>query len=89
MFVLEKSIEVKNVTKEYPGIIAVKNMTFSVEKGAVHGFLGPNGAGNSTTMKMICGLITPTEGNIHIDGMDMREKSGLLKRKLGFFKIKF
>ena len=84
MFILEKSIEVKNVTKEYPGITAVKNMTFSVEKGAVHGFLGPNGAGKSTTMKMICGLITPTDGNIYIDGMDMREKSGLLKRKLGF-----
>jgi ABC-2 type transport system ATP-binding protein len=81
---LEKSIQVRGVTKEYPGVTAVKQMTFSVEKGAVHGFLGPNGAGKSTTMKIICGLMAPTKGQVFINGYDLTQNLKILKRKIGF-----
>lgn len=81
---MEKSIQVRGVTKEYPGVTAVKQMTFSVEKGAVHGFLGPNGAGKSTTMNIICGLMVPTEGQVFINGQDLKQNLRILKRKIGF-----
>lgn len=59
---MENAIEIKALTKEYPGRVALNEVTFNVKKGTIHGFLGPNGAGKSTTMKIIAGLITPTSG---------------------------
>ena len=64
-------IEVKNVTKKYPNIKAVDNISFTVKDGEVVGFLGPNGAGKTTTMNMITGFIEPTEGQIIINGFDI------------------
>ena len=60
-------IEIKNVTKKYPNITAVNNISFEVKDGEVVGFLGPNGAGKSTTMNMITGFIEPTEGQIIVN----------------------
>ncbi len=60
-------IEVKNVTKRYPNITAVNNISFEVKDGEIVGFLGPNGAGKSTTMNMITGYIEPTEGQIIVN----------------------
>ena len=54
-------IEVKNVTKKYPNIKAVDNISFEIKDGEVVGFLGPNGAGKTTTMNMITGFIEPTD----------------------------
>lgn len=61
-------IEVKNLTKKFGEFIAVKNISFSVEKGGIFAFLGPNGAGKSTTIKMLTTLLTPTEGTLILDG---------------------
>ena len=61
-------IEIKNVTKKYPNITAVDHISFEVKDGEVVGFLGPNGAGKSTTLKMLLGLVQPTEGEIEIFG---------------------
>lgn len=61
-------IEVKNLTKKFGEFIAVKNISFSVEKGGIFAFLGPNGAGKSTTIKMLTTLLTPTEGALMLDG---------------------
>lgn len=60
-------IEIKNVTKKYPNITAVDNLSFEVKDGEIVGFLGPNGAGKSTTMNMITGYIEPTEGQIIVN----------------------
>jgi ABC-2 type transport system ATP-binding protein len=60
-------IEIKNVTKKYPNITAVDQISFEVKDGEVVGFLGPNGAGKSTTMNMITGFIEPTEGQIIVN----------------------
>lgn len=61
-------LEIKNITKEYGNKEVVKDISFNVEKGKAFGFLGQNGSGKTTTMKMIVGLIKPTKGNILIDG---------------------
>ena len=64
-------IEVKNVSKNYGPVPAVKDISFTVEKGHIYGFLGPNGAGKSTTMNMITGCLAATSGSISVDGHDI------------------
>ena len=59
-------IQVSNLTKKYGHHTAIQNLDFSVEKGAIVGFLGPNGAGKSTTMKIITGLMSPTDGVVKV-----------------------
>ena len=81
---MENAIEVNNLTKEFAQIKAVSNMTFSVKKGAIHGFLGPNGSGKSTTMNLICGLLVPNSGEILIGGVKLETHFDELKRKIGF-----
>ena len=66
-------ISVKNLTKNYGPVAAVKGISFEVEMGHVYGFLGPNGAGKSTTMNMICGCLAATDGTVTIDGCDILE----------------
>ena len=77
-------IEVKNVTKKYPNIKAVDNINFTIKDGEVVGFLGPNGAGTTTTMNMITGIIEPTEGKIIINGFDIVKKSKKAKKQIGY-----
>lgn len=79
-----KVIEVKNVTKKYPNITAVDNISFEVKDGEVVGFLGPNGAGKTTTMNIITGFIEPTEGQIIINGYDIVKKAKKAKKQIGY-----
>lgn len=74
---------VDKVTKEYPGRIAVSEISFHVGQGSIHGFLGPNGAGKSTTMRMIAGLLTSTSGSITLFGEKVSSDNHSLKNKLG------
>ncbi len=62
------AIDSLNLSKTYPGRVALSDITFSVKKGSVHGFLGPNGAGKSTTMKILTGLIPQTSGEFFVNG---------------------
>ena len=61
-------VEVRKATKEYRGVAAVKDVSFTLERGEVHALLGENGAGKSTLTKMIAGVVQPTAGEILIDG---------------------
>lgn len=70
----EYIIETKNLTKEYNGTYAVKNVNMTVEKGKIYGLLGKNGAGKTTTMCMLLGLIKPSNGIIKLFGMDAQNK---------------
>jgi ABC-2 type transport system ATP-binding protein len=65
---MELAIEIENLSKSYPGRMALDNISFTVKKGSVHGFLGPNGAGKSTTMKILSGLIPETSGRFSVHG---------------------
>jgi ABC-2 type transport system ATP-binding protein len=77
-------IKTQNLTKHYDGLVAVDNLSFSVEPGEVLGFLGPNGAGKSTTMRMIAGFITPTAGSASICGNDVATAPLAAKAALGY-----
>lgn len=62
------AIELKNISKSYPGVQALNAVNLKVKKGTIHGFLGPNGAGKSTTLKVISGLITADSGEVNLNG---------------------
>ncbi|MBQ7563762.1 MAG: ABC transporter ATP-binding protein [Lachnospiraceae bacterium] len=67
-------IEVQHITKRFKGLTAVKDVSFSIKRGAITGMIGPNGAGKSTTFNMICGYYPPTEGKIFYNGKDITNK---------------
>ena len=77
-------IEVRGLHKRYGKFEAVRGVTFDVRAGEVFGFLGPNGAGKTTTMRMITGLLQPTQGSIVIDGHDLARESLAAKAVTGF-----
>nr|MBQ4318698.1 ABC transporter ATP-binding protein [Clostridia bacterium] len=77
-------IEVKNITKKYGDHTAVKNLSFTVEKGKIYGFLGPNGAGKSTTMNIITGCLAATEGSVSIGGHDIFEEPLAARKLIGY-----
>jgi len=80
---MNKILEVEHVSKEYPGRVAVSNISFHVSRGSIHGFLGPNGAGKSTTMKMIAGILPTTQGQIKLFGETISTESLHHKNLIG------
>ncbi len=77
-------IELTNVTKRYHDAVAVDNLNLTVHDGEIMGIIGHNGAGKSTTLKMILGLIEPTSGQIKVMGRDMRKDGPYIKRFTGY-----
>jgi len=77
-------IEINHLTKSYGPLLAVNDISFTVEPGQVLGFLGPNGAGKSTTMKMITGFLTPTSGTIRVCGHDVQTHPIAAKACMGY-----
>lgn len=77
-------IGLKNLTKHYGNTLAVNNISLSVAKGEIFGFIGPNGAGKTTTIRMMGGVLAPTEGSIIIDGINMADDPESVKRGIGF-----
>lgn len=82
-------IEADKLTKKFGDFTAVDAITFNVEAGEIFGFLGANGAGKTTAMRMLCGLSFPTSGNGHVDGYDIRTQSEQVKRHIGYMSQKF
>lgn len=80
---MDNILIVDGVSKEYPGRMAVDNVSFSVKRGSIHGFLGPNGAGKSTTMKMIAGLLPVSSGSIRLFGEEVHPEKRSLKNQVG------
>ncbi|MGM0576582.1 MAG: ATP-binding cassette domain-containing protein [Myxococcota bacterium] len=77
-------IEVRNLTKSYGDLEALKGVSFRIERGEIVGFLGPNGAGKSTTMKILTGFMPQSDGTVTVDGLDVNEESLGVRRKLGY-----
>jgi ABC-2 type transport system ATP-binding protein len=77
-------IEVANLTKTYPGVVAVNAISFRVEKGEIAGFLGLNGAGKSTTMRVLACFIAPTSGSASVAGFDVVRQSMQVRRRVGY-----
>ena len=80
---MQPIIKVTNLSKHFKKLVAVSGLSFSVEKGDVYGFLGQNGAGKSTTIRMLLTLIEPTEGSIEIFGMELRKHRKEILRQVG------
>ena len=77
-------IEVKNLSKNYGPVPAVKSISFTVEEGCIYGFLGPNGAGKSTTMNMLTGCLAPSAGEVKINGHDIIDEAVEAKSCIGY-----
>ena len=73
------TIEIKNLSKEYNNILAVKNISFTINKGSIVGLLGPNGCGKTTTIGMMLGLIKPTSGTVFINGQNIENENNRTK----------
>jgi len=77
-------LQIKNLSKKFGNFTAVNNITLDIQKGMLFGFLGPNGAGKTTTIKMITGLLSPSNGNIFLDGIDVWINPVDTKRRIGY-----
>lgn len=85
----ELSIEATDLTREFGEFKAVDAITFSVQPGEVFGFLGANGAGKTTAIRMLTGLLTPTSGHATVAGFDVYEQSDSIKRAIGYMSQRF
>ena len=81
---MDSAIAVSNLTKRYDTVTALSNISFEVQPGEIMGFLGPNGAGKTTTLRILTGLIAPTEGSVRIDGVDVTEHPLEVRRRIGY-----
>ena len=77
------------MTRKFGNVVAVDNLDLNVGRAQVYGFLGPNGSGKSTTIRMLCGLLLPTSGEIEVLGYRIPEQAELLKRRIGYMTQRF
>src|SRR5256885_10893320 len=82
-------IACENLTKKFGHFTAVDHVTFSIDKGSIFGFLGPNGSGKSTVIRMLCGLLEPSEGRATIANYDVARESERIKSLIGYMSQKF
>src|SRR5262247_301197 len=83
------AIDVEGLTKSFDGRKAVRNLSMRVKRGQIYGFLGPNGSGKTTTIRMLCGLLTPDEGRGTCLGYDIRSEADEIKRHVGYMTQRF
>ena len=83
MVALDNILEIEDVTKEFPGVKALKGVSFTIKRGEVHALVGENGAGKSTLMKILSGVYTPTTGKIRLDGKEVSFKDPKEAQQLG------
>jgi ABC-2 type transport system ATP-binding protein len=84
-----QAIEVKDLTRKFGAFTAVDHVSFDVTEGEIFGFLGANGAGKSTTIRMLCGLLRPTSGSARVGGVDVGRDPEAVKRRIGYMSQRF
>jgi ABC-2 type transport system ATP-binding protein len=82
-------IDVHHLTKKFDGRAVVRDLSMHVKRGSIYGFLGPNGSGKTTTIRMLCGLLTPDEGTGTCMGFDIRTETDKIKRQVGYMTQRF
>jgi len=82
-------IDVHDLTKKFDGRAVVRNLSMQVKRGMIYGFLGPNGSGKTTTIRMLCGLLTPDGGDGTCLGFDIRKDTDKIKRHVGYMTQRF
>lgn len=83
------TIEVNNLTKKFGNFVSVDNISFKVKRGEIFGFLGANGAGKSTTIKMLCGILEPTSGDATVGGFSVVKEPDNVKLNIGYMSQRF
>ena len=83
------AIRVEHLTRRFGAFTAVNDVSFEVKRGEVFGFLGSNGAGKSTTIRMLCGLLKPTSGRADVGGIDVSRDPEGVKRRIGYMSQRF
>ncbi len=85
----EPMIVAENLTRRFGAFTAVDSVNFSIDKGSIFGFLGPNGSGKSTVIRLLCGLLTPSDGRATLDGIDVRKQPEAVKERIGYTSQRF
>ncbi|MGM9507323.1 ABC transporter ATP-binding protein [Larkinella sp. GY13] len=86
---MEKAVHTHQLTKKFGGFIATDAITFDVAQGEIFGFLGANGAGKTTAMRMLCGLLKPSSGEATVAGFDVYRQSEKIKQNIGYMSQRF
>lgn len=85
----DTAIQATGLTKRFGDLVAVDHVDLTVPQASVYGFLGPNGSGKTTTIRMLCGLLTPTDGQVEVLGLRIPEQAEELRRRIGYMTQKF
>ncbi len=85
----DQAVVVRDLVKRFGSFVAVDHVSFTVARGEIFGFLGPNGAGKSTTIRILCGILAPTEGSGTVAGFDIRTEQEKIKANIGYMSQKF
>ena len=85
----DTAIRSRGLTRRFGDLVAVDHVDLDVPRASVHGFLGPNGSGKSTTIRMLCGLLTPTEGEIEVLGLRIPQQAEALRKRIGYMTQRF
>src|SRR3954453_13412552 len=85
----DTAIDVRHLTRRFGDFVAVDDLSFAVRRGEIFGFLGSNGAGKSTTIRMLCGLLAPTSGTAIVGGIDVRRDPEAVKTRIGCMSQRF
>ena len=83
------TVDIRHLTRRFGPIVAVRDLHFTIARGEVFGLLGPNGSGKTTTIRMLCGLLEPTEGTAIVAGVDVRQSPDLIKERIGYMSQRF
>jgi len=83
------AVKAENLVRRFGDFTAVDHVSFEVEEGAVFGFLGPNGAGKTTTIRMLCGLLAPSDGEAVVAGFDVKREADKIKERIGYMSQRF
>jgi ABC-type multidrug transport system ATPase subunit len=84
-----EAIELNGLTRRFGDFTAVDNVSFTVHRGEIFGFLGPNGSGKSTIIRMLCGLLAPSEGGARVVGFDIEKQSDEIRQNIGYMSQQF
>src|SRR6516162_554236 len=83
------AVETRDLVRRFGDFVAVDQISLEVKRGEIFGFLGPNGAGKSTTIRILCGLLEPTEGEAEVAGYNVRTQPEQVKHNIGYMSQKF
>jgi len=86
---LELAVEIDHLYKRFGDFVAVNDVSLTVRRGEIFGFLGPNGAGKSTTIRILCGLLAPSQGRATVNGFDVASQPEQVKQSIGYMSQKF